>query len=1035
VIKGNTLRLAIFIALFGLVTAVSPLLAQSTTEGAIGGLVADPSKAVIPGATVTAKNVATNAVATTTTDESGHFTVIRLQPGTYSVEVMLSGFASYTRANVVVEVGRVTNLDVTLGLAGQTETVVVVAQAPVINRESADLSTNINQESLNNLPVSARRWSNFVLTTPGAAPDGTFGLISFRGISGLLNNNTVDGGDNTQAFFAEERGRTRLSYSLSLAAVQEFQVTTSNYSAEYGRAAGGVVNAVTKSGSNRTSGEGFYFIRDNEWGASNPFTTQQQLVNGVFTSVRIKPDDRRQQYGLGVGGPIRKDKLFYFFNADQQTRNFPGTAVPANPTAFFAPLSAGELATLATRGVNATQANEGLAFIQSLTGVVARTGDQTLVLPKIDWQVTDNHSFAVSYNHLRWKSPAGVQTAATVARAVDNWGDDGVDGDWVIARLNSIISPKFTNEIRFQWGRDFEYQTSQAAITGEPVAPGTGRSPDVTIGGTASFEFGKPNFLERTAYPDERRVQVSDTATWLANTHLVKFGVDINRTNDKLDNLFQEGGVYAYNSRADFISDYILSTKLNQPARNYSTFSQGIGPTAFTFATVDYAAFVQDAWHLAPRLTLNLGLRYEYQQMPDPQIANPLEPRTSQFPNDKNNWGPRLGVNWDARGDGNTVVRGGYGIFYGRIINSTISNAITNTGVSAGQLSLSLQPTAAGAPVYPNILPSGSATPVRPNIVFFGPNTQNPTIHQYDLIFDQKVATNTVLSVSYVGSKGHHLPLFIDQNLPAASSTLTYAISGGPLDATSITVPFFSGVRPNANFSQMTQIAYDVDTTYNALVLALNRRLTKGLQVQTSYTFSRARDNGQSSQTFTTANNVLNPFDLGLEDAVSNFDVPHRFSLSAVWQPHSDIVWLDNFTFAPVITASSGAPYTGFVSGNAPPTTRILTGLEGNGGTNRLPNMERNSFRLPYQTNVDLRIARAFALPGRAKIEVLAEGFNLFNRINYTSVNQTFYTVGGTATAPTLTYNSATFGTFTNANSGTFAPRPREIQFGARFTF
>ena len=1015
--------------------AGTPLFAQSTTEGAIGGLVVDQSKGVLPGVTVTAKNVATNSVATTTTDESGHFTVIRLQPGTYSVEVTLAGFAPSTRS-AVVEVGRVTNIDVTLGVAGQTEQVNVVAQTPVINRETVDLATNINQTSLNNLPVSARRWSNFVLSTPGAAPDGTFGLISFRGISGLLNNNTVDGGDNTQAFFAEERGRTRLSYSLSLAAVQEFQVTTSNYSAEYGRAAGGVVNAVTKSGSNTVSGEGFYFIRDNAWGASNPFTTQAQLQpDGSFQSVRIKPDDRRQQFGAGVGGPIKKDSLFFFLNADQQTRNFPGTAVPSNPTAFFAPLSAAELATLAGRGVSAAQALDGLQFIQGLTGVVPRTGDQTIFLPKIDWKVNDKNNFAVSYNHLRWKSPAGIQSAATVARAVDNWGDDFVNEDWVIGRLNSVVSAKFTNEIRFQWGRDFEFETSQSAIPGEPTVPGLNVSPDVTIGGTASFEFGKPNFLERRAYPDERRVQVSDTATWLANTHLLKFGVDINRTNDTLDNLFQEGGVFAYNSRADFISDYELAIKQGKVARNYSTFSQGLGPTAFSFSTVDYAAFVQDQWHVTPRVTLNLGLRYEYQQMPDPQIANPLEPRTGAFPADKNNWGPRLGVNWDARGDGNTVVRGGYGVFYGRIINSTISNAITNTGVANGQVSLTLQPTAAGAPVYPNILAGASTTPVRPNIVFFEPGTQNPTIHQYDLIFEQKIASNTVVSASYVGSKGRHLPVFLDTNLPAPASTLTYAISGGPLDATSLTVPFFSGARPNANFSQMTQISYDVDSTYNALVLALNRRLTKGLQVQASYTFSRARDNGQSSQTFTAANNVLNPQDLSLEEAVSNFDVPHRFSVSAVWQPHSDNVWLDNFTFAPVISVSSGAPYTGFVSGNAPPTTRILTGILGNGGTNRLPNMERNAFRLPYQANVDFRVARSFPLPGRTRIEVLAEAFNLFNRINYTSVNQTFYTIGGTTAAPTLVYNSATFGSFTNANSGVFAPRPREIQFGARVTF
>ena len=255
--------------------------------------------------------------------------------------------------------------------------------------------------------------------------------------------------------------------------------------------------------------------------------------------------------------------------------------------------------------------------------------------------------------------------------------------------------------------------------------PGTTRSPDVNITGTVAFEFGKPNFLERRSYPDERRVQVADTATLLWNTHLIKFGIDFNRTHDTLDNLFQEGGVYTYTSRADFISDYELNTKLGRVGRFYSTFAQGIGPTAFSFATMDFAGFIQDTWHVQPRVTLNWGLRYDLESMPTPQIPNPLEPRTSVFPSDKNNWGPRIGVNWDVTGKGDTVVRGGYGMFYGRIINSTISNAITNTGMATGQLSLTLN-SSATSPVYPNVLANASASPVRPNIVFFGSQHAEP---------------------------------------------------------------------------------------------------------------------------------------------------------------------------------------------------------------------------------------------------------------------------------------------------------------------
>src|SRR5215813_13326025 len=227
-------------------TAVS--LAQSTTTGSIGGVVTNPNKEVVPGATVSVKNAGTNKEDTATTDDTGRFKVANLQPGVYSVTVSSAGFSEITQQNVVVEIGRETSLEIALSVGPITGTVDVSAEAPVINTTQQDFSTNINQTSINELPINGRRWSNFALLTPGSALDGTFGLISFRGISGLLNNNTIDGGDNNQAFFSEERGRTRISYVIYQAAVREFQVNTSNYSAEYGRAAGGVVNAITKSG-------------------------------------------------------------------------------------------------------------------------------------------------------------------------------------------------------------------------------------------------------------------------------------------------------------------------------------------------------------------------------------------------------------------------------------------------------------------------------------------------------------------------------------------------------------------------------------------------------------------------------------------------------------------------------------------------------------------------------------------------------------------------------------------------------------------
>ena len=527
--------------------------------------------------------------------------------------------------------------------------------------------------------------------------------------------------------------------------------------------------------------------------------------------------------------------------------------------------------------------------------------------------------------------------------------------------------------------------------------------------------------------------------TLFVGSHLIKIGGDISRVSDVLDNLFQEAGAYTYNNRVDFITDY--ATRNAGTMRTYSSFNQGIGPTRFQFTTFDYDAFIQDTWHANAKTTLNLGFRYDYQKLPKPQIPNPALAATSEFPSDKNNFGPRLGVAYDLSGQGTSVVRGGYGMFYGRIINSTIANAITNVGSPAGQIQLQFTPTSAGAPTFPNILPDATGTPTRPDVVVFRKDTQNPLVHEWDLIFEQKLAANTVASVSYVGSAGRNLPLFTDTNLPVSSANMTYAaIGGGPLDGQQVTVPVFTGNRPNANFGRISEISYIVKSKYNGVVFALNRRFTGGLQVQASYTEARVTDNGQSSQTFTSANNVLNPFDLNLEEGTSNFEVRHRFVANAIWRTSfgddgtAMRTLLSGFTIAPTVSMASGLPYTPTLTGNSPVAGRISTGVLGAGGSNRLPSIPRNSNHFPKTANVDLRISRGFEMEGGHRFEALVDVFNLFNRTNYTSVNSLLYTVGGTAAAPTLTYNTA-FATLTNANSNYFVFTPRQVQLALRYSF
>src|SRR5712664_2031345 len=349
--------------------------AQSTTDGAIGGTVTDPSGAVVPNAAVSSRNLGTASSSSGVTDGSGRYVLAHLQPGLYSLEISGTGFGVFKATNITVEVGRVTTIDASLNLKPLAETIVTVAELPVITTDRADFSTNINQTEIENLPMNGRRWSFFALSTPGAVPDGNFGLVSFRGISGLLNNNTVDGADNNQAFFSEERGRTRISYSTSEAAIQEFQINTSNYSAEYGRAAGGVVNAVTKSGTNQIHGQAFWYLRSSDWGAINPFSFKKVNINGALTNVPFLPEDKRHQFGGGIGGAIIKDKLFFFFSADQQLRPFPAVANSGSPGAIFAPLSAAESFTLTTRTVlpgNTAAVNDALALKTDLTGTVGR---------------------------------------------------------------------------------------------------------------------------------------------------------------------------------------------------------------------------------------------------------------------------------------------------------------------------------------------------------------------------------------------------------------------------------------------------------------------------------------------------------------------------------------------------------------------------------------------------------------------------------------------------------------------------------------
>jgi hypothetical protein len=1084
--------LAAFTLLMCIFLAAGTMAAQSTTTGAISGVVTDGSGAVVPNAKVEIRNVDTNASVSTQSDEIGRYRAVNLQPGNYEVKVAAANFSSF-KATLFVEVGRVTDIDAKLKVSGAGETVEVKDEAPVINTEHQDFANNINQVAIQNLPSNGRRWSNYALSTPTANPDGTFGLVSFRGISGLLNNNSIDGGDNNSNFYGEERGRTRLSYSVSQDSVQEFQVNTSNFSSEYGRSAGGAVNTVTKSGTNSYHGTGYWYFRDNAvGGASNPST--------LLNNLPFKPEDRRQQFGATLGGPIVKDKVFFFFNWDQQKRNFPGLAIPitttgtnpyapvtvtapaaacpvgaANNGGFPANFTLGNVIFCRYGSVAAGQAaaTAGFNYITSLLGSNARKGDQLIFFPKVDVKIAGGN-LSTSYNWLNWTSPFGIQTQPTNTIASDQFGSDLVRARSLNSTYNRAIGSRSALELRFHWSTENLSGDFQDPIAGQPSVAGPTGSHPPGVFVTNWLNFGTQTYLPRIANPQEDQFQYTGNWTYTEGKHTLKIGAELLHQGEEVQSLsnaygtFNFTGTFAY---ADFLSDAynpatgaltgssVLQCRTSTGAARpcYSTFTQGIGTLGYHFNTNDYAAYIQDSYKLLPRLNINVGLRYEYQGFPAPQFANPSAPLTSTHPRDVNNFGPRVGFAYDALGNSKLVFRGGYGMYYGRIINSTIAAGLVNTGVAAAQPSYTVSNTQLvnGTNVkYPNILTAATGLTFTPNIAYFDNNVQNPKIHEIDAIVEYEVMKNTVASFSYLKSMGRGLVNFLDTNLPASYQGVnTFNLP----DGTSFTIPTYGTVaRRNTAFQQMTKITNSVSSDYDAYVFQVTRRMTNNWQLQTSYTYSKAFDDGQNSATFTTGNNVLDPANPTGEYGRSNFDVPHKFVFAAIWQPsyfknEKNIAHylLDGWSMAPIVSMTSGSTFTGTISGSLP--SAACSGTHSTGlncaapGSNRPGNVPRNNYRSPARDTVDYRLSREFNVTEKARVEFLAEAFNLFNHPNISSVTTSQFSVGTCAATPggafasnqtcSLTSNPA-FATPSGGgiDNGTNL-RERQLQFAIRVKF
>jgi outer membrane receptor protein involved in Fe transport len=978
--------------LFALVVSFisAPASAQVVT-GSIEGTVVDASGGVLPGATVTVSSRATGLTRSAVSDSAGLFRVPLLPVGTYDVTAELSGFTTRKQPDVPLTIGQTVTLRLELTVASVTEKVVVSGASPVVETSRSQVSSTVNETAIANLPVNGRNFIDFALLTPGVTRDVRTGDISFAGQRGTLNSLVVDGADNNNTFFGQTLGRAgsgRAPYQFSTDVVQEFQINSNAYSAEYGRAGGAVINVVTKSGTNALRGSAFEYYRDKGLNAND-------AVNVLNN--RPKSPYHFNQFGGNVGGPIQKDKHFFFLNYDGQRNTQPNDVV-LGVSAAAVPSDPASQAAYATLGAKADSWTRKL--------------DQDVFLVKTDSQFTPNNRVTLRYNHQNFDG-IGFENGG-IRQAYEHSGTSSVFTRSFNASVASVVSPTLFNEARLQIARDRE--------------PGSAYSdtPEATIsqGGTQVLVIGRNFFSPRET--TIKRWQVADNLTWVRGEHKVKGGFDFQF--DDILNYFPGnfGGSYTFASLASFNS--------GRPTGSGERYVQAFPGTGTTGPEThpnsqEYSVFVQDEWRPRQDLTVNAGLRYDLQKFDQPPVKNPDAQLaaagidTSSLNTDTNNWGPRLGVAWSPAGS-KLVVRGGYGLFYGRTPAIMVGTAHSNNGINVQTITF----TGSQVPTYParfDALPTGISLP-KPTIFVFDDDFQNARLQQASAGVEYEILPNTSLALSYLFVKGDDLSRSTDINI-GTKVPATFALSGGG------TVNYYQFTPgPFTDFARIIGFQSSAESRYNGLTVELTRRFAQGLQAKVSYTLGRVEDTAPDATAVVPssaddAKFASDPSNFETDRTDGGNDQRHRFVTSAVvdlnaWTGGMTGVTgaiAKDWTVSVIFTAQSGQPYSGYVDRDI--------NLDGNTRNDIAPGTTRNQFRLPNQYSFDPRIARNIPI-ARAKLQLIFEAFNLFNADNISGVNTAYYRASSTAAGATLT-PVTTFGQPTSSSG------PRIIQLAAKVLF
>ena len=950
----------------GMVLCLTIFAQSQSTTGLIQGNVFDQNGAIVQGASVTIRNTETGFERTVTSNSDGFFSAPLLPLGKYEVAAESSGFSKTTLENVVLNIGQTLSLRVELKAGSAGATVVdVTAEGDVVETSRTELNTLINSKAVENLPINRRDFSKFVQLTPGVSivqgPDGD--EITINGQKGIQNNFSIDGADANNPFFGEQRGGQRPAFTVSLESIKEFQVVPVGASAEFGRSSGGFINAVTKSGTNQLTGSAFVFYRNQKLSSQNPDAVKANLPTEDF---------RNYQFGANVGGPIVKDRAFFFvaYERNDGKSNKPNSIDP-------------RLVNIFRTRFNSTE-----------QGIINRTNTADVVLGKVDFQFNKNNLLTVRHNYSRANQVNGTFDVPTWGISAN--GREANNSNSFITQLVTNVSANLLNEFRFQYAKE-----NRPRFYDGPDLP------DTTIGtfdGSLSYRFGRPFFLPVPS--NDVRFQFTDNFTVIAGNHTVKFGADFNRVKNSQTFIGFARGRYIFaggtiDQAIQGFTNYINRVNANGLAL-YLQFAPIGNRTVAEAGTQQFVQFepgiyVQDNWNVRRNLTLNLGLRWEAQYQPDP-ITSPQNTRYSQFLNDprfpsdgtipdfKNGFQPRAGLSYSPGKDGKTAIRLGGGLFYARIPGLVVAGPRNTDGVIAGNIFFANFLCQGGGgkfgggglngcPVFPGIIPTAGFTPFNPGIAVFERHFKNPQTIQFSASVERELVKNLSLTVAFNYAKTVHLTRFIDRG--------DGRLYGG-------TSPF---ARANGSgIGEIRSTESSGRSQFKGLSFIVNKRFSNRFQFQANYLLSYDRsddDNERDPFSFRYAD----PRNLTPEYGFSDRDQRHRFNAFATFNAPFDI------NISPIFQARSAQP------------TSVA-----NRGT--FPNIiQRNTLRLKNEFfSFDIRATKLFKFTERVSLEPIFEAFNIFNSRNQRSLPRP------------LTFN------FDGTVSAGFG-EPRQVQLGLRFRF